>query len=75
MPDSYDLPMPDSYDPAEEARSRGLRRLSRLTWGATQLGVLGTVGFVALFARTAPAATVSSQQAPKATVAPPAHSP
>jgi hypothetical protein len=55
--------MPDDYDPAGEARFRGLRRLSRLIWRATQLGVLATVGFAAVFARTAPAATVSSQPA------------
>ena len=67
--------MQDDYEPVGEARSRGLRRLSRLTWRATQLGVLGTVGFAALFARTAPAATVSSHPAVKATVTPSAHSP
>ena len=53
--------MQGDYDPAEEARFRGLRRLSRLTWRAAQLGALATVGFAAVFARTAPAATVSSQ--------------
>ena len=62
--------MQDDRDPAEEARFRGLRRLSRLTWRATQLGVLATVGFAAVFARTAPAATVSSQPPAKATVQP-----
>src|SRR5262249_38569663 len=45
MPDSYDVPMPDSYDPAEEARSRGLRRLSRLTWRATHPCLPATGGF------------------------------
>ena len=37
------------YDPdpdqTGQARSHGLRRLSRLTWRATQLGALATVGF------------------------------
>jgi hypothetical protein len=58
------------YDPAGQARSHGLRRLSRLTWRATQLGALATVGFAVLFARTAPAATVSSHRAPEATPKP-----
>jgi len=62
--------MQDDYDPAGEVRSRGLSRLSRLTWRASQLGVLATVGFAAVFARTAPADTVSSQPPPKATVKP-----
>jgi hypothetical protein len=57
------------YDPAGETRAHGLRRLSRLTWRATQLGALTTVGFALLFARTAPAATVN-HPAPKATANP-----
>jgi hypothetical protein len=65
--------MQDNYEPVGEARSRGLRRLSRLTWRATQLGVIATVGFAAVFARTAPAVTASSQPAPKATVTPSPH--
>jgi len=52
----------------DAARSAGLRRLSRLTWRATQLGAIATVGFATLFARTAPAQTVSSQPAPAPTV-------
>jgi hypothetical protein len=65
--------MQERYDPAGEARFRGLRRLSRLTWRTTQLGVFATVGFAAVFARTAPVATVSSQPAPKVTVTPSAY--
>ena len=53
------------HDPSGQARSHGLRRLSRLTWRATQLGAMATVGFAVLFARTAPAATVGSHTAPK----------
>ena len=41
------------------ARSAGLRRLSRLTWRATQLSAVTAVGFATLFARTAPTQTVS----------------
>lgn len=55
-------------EPPDGTRSDGLRRLSRLTWRATQLGALATVGFAALFARTAPAATVPGHPAPKVTV-------
>jgi hypothetical protein len=66
--------MQGDHDPAEEARFRGLRRLSRLTWRATQLGALATVGFAAVFARTAPATTVSSQPPPHVTVKPSASS-
>jgi hypothetical protein len=58
------------YDPAGETRAYGLRRLSRLTWRATQLGALATVGFALLFARTAPAATVSNHPAPRASAKP-----
>jgi hypothetical protein len=57
-------------DQAGQARSHGLRRLSRLTWRATQLSALATVGFAVLFARTAPAATVSSHPAHEATPKP-----
>jgi len=38
-------------------RAAGLRRLSRLTWRATQLSAVTAVGFATLFARTAPAQT------------------
>ena len=57
----------------DAARSAGLRRLSRLTWRATQLGALATVGFATLFARSAPAQTVVSQPRPTPSVT--AHSP
>jgi hypothetical protein len=64
-------------EPAGAARSAGLRRLSRLTWRATQLGALATVGFATLFARTAPAATVTSppHPTPSVTVSRPSPSP
>jgi len=51
--------------PPGAARSAGLRRLSRLTWRATQLSAVTVVGFATLFARTAPA-----QTADQATTAP-----
>jgi len=45
--------------PAEQqpgaARTAGLRRLSRLTWRATELSAVTAVGLATLFARTAPA--------------------
>ena len=46
--------------PADEVRRRGLRRLSRLTWRATELSAVAAVGFAALFAHTAHAQTVST---------------
>jgi hypothetical protein len=52
------------------ARDDGLRRLSRLTWRATQLSAITAVGFVAVFARTASAHTVS---APEPAVRPSPH--
>ena len=55
-------------EPAGAARAAGLRRLSRLTWRATQLGALATVGFATLFARTAPAATVTAPPHPTPSV-------
>jgi len=51
--------------PPGAARSAGLRRLSRLTWRATQLSAVTAVGFATLFARTAPV-----QTADQATTAP-----
>ncbi|HJZ29018.1 MAG TPA: hypothetical protein VJ370_22275, partial [Streptosporangiaceae bacterium] len=61
--------MRNRYEPPEgppgAARSAGLRRLSRLTWRATQLSAVTAVGFATLFARTAPA-----QTADQATTAP-----
>jgi len=45
---------PAGYDePAGAARSQGLRRLSKLTWRATQLSAVTAVGLAALFAHTA----------------------
>ncbi len=46
-------------DPADRTRTDGLRRLSRLTWRATQLSALGAAAFAVVFARTAPAQTAS----------------
>ena len=40
-------------------RAAGLRRLSRLTWRATQLSAVTAVGLATLFARTAPAPTTA----------------
>lgn len=64
---------------AGETRAAGLRRLSKLTWRAIQLSALATVGFVTLFARSAPAQTVTSQVRPapsvKAATASPSPSP
>ena len=78
--------MTDRYEPPQEApgaaRSAALRRLSRLTWRATQLSAVTAVGFATVFARTAPvrtadqvAATPStgpSAASPAGTTAPPA---
>src|SRR5260370_2793665 len=56
------------------ARATGLRRLSRLTWRATQLSAVTAVGLATLFARTAPAQTAAgdSTAAPAATNSSPA---
>lgn len=52
---------PPGYDePVGEARAQGLRRLSRLTWRATQLSALAAAGFAAIFAHTTHAQTTSS---------------
>src|ERR1700746_843821 len=76
MRDRYPHPL-DPAEPLDAARSAGLRRLSRLTWRATQLGALATVGFATLFARTAPAQTLSSppHPTPSAHASSPAPSP
>jgi len=64
MRDTRELPAPAPdrpHGPAPEAaRAAGLRRLSRLTWRATQLSAITAVGFAALFARTAPAQNTAS---------------
>src|SRR5215469_5144123 len=49
----------DLPGPSAAARTAGLRRLSRLTWRATQLSAVTAVGFATLFARTAPARTAA----------------
>jgi hypothetical protein len=54
--------LPD--EPPDATRTAGLKRLSRLTWHVTQLGAITAVGFATVFARTAPAQTVSSHAAP-----------
>jgi len=54
-------PMRGPHTPGA-ARDDGLRRLSRLTWRATQLSAITAVGFAALFARTASAHTASAPQ-------------
>jgi hypothetical protein len=57
----------------EAARAAGLRRLSRLTWRATQLSAVTAVGFATLFARTAPVqSTASDGTAPPAVSSSPA---
>ena len=53
------------YDESPKgAREESLRRVSRLTWRTSQLGVLATVGFAVVFARTAPAPAASVHPAP-----------
>ena len=53
-------------EPPGAARSAGLRRLSRLTWRATELSAVAAVGFATLFARTAPAQTADQSAAAQA---------
>ena len=76
MRDTRELPgpVPEGPEPATEAaRAAGLRRLSRLTWRATQLSAVTAVGFATLFARTAPAqSTASDGTAPTSAVRHPA---
>jgi hypothetical protein len=47
-------------EPADAARSRGLRHLSRLTFFAAQLSTAAAVGFTALFAQAAHTQAVTS---------------
>ena len=54
------------------ARSAGLRRLSRLTWRATQLSAVAAVGLATLFARTAPAQKAAAAGGSSSSTAPPA---
>ncbi|HLJ98629.1 MAG TPA: hypothetical protein VKU39_01845 [Streptosporangiaceae bacterium] len=57
--------MDDRYVPGpDRVRADGLKRLGRLTWRATQLGAITTVGFATLFARAAPAQTAAVHPAP-----------
>ena len=59
--------MRDTYqDSPGQARDVSVRRLGRLTWRATQLGTLATVGFAVVFARSAPAQTAPVQNPPTA---------
>ena len=63
-------------DPGGSSRTEGLRRLSRLTWRTTQLSAIAAAAFAVLFARSAPAHTVSSQTAVKPSpAASPTHTP
>ncbi|MFI5080630.1 MAG: hypothetical protein ACHQCE_06140 [Streptosporangiales bacterium] len=70
--------MRDTFEFPEEqpgaTRAAGLRRLSRLTWRATQLSAVTAVGLATLFARTAPAPTAvgDTPAAPAAKTSPPA---
>jgi len=59
MHETYEFPAAQPGPPVQpgEVRAAGLRRLSRLTWRATQLSALTAVGVATLFARTAPAQT------------------
>jgi hypothetical protein len=61
---------PRYYDPIGEERSAGLRRLSKLTWRATQLSAVATVGFAALFAHTAHSYAASTTATLKHTAKP-----
>lgn len=59
------------------ARTEGLRRLSRLTWRATQLSAVTAVGLATLFARTAPVQTTAGDgtPAPAVSTSPPGAAP
>jgi hypothetical protein len=61
--------------PADDLRRQGLRRLSKLTWRATQLSAVAAVGFAALFAHAAHAQTVSTPAPAKPTARPTTASP
>jgi hypothetical protein len=72
MRDPHEYPDQTQYlavlpeDRADAARTAGLKRLSKLTWRVTELGAITAVGFATLFARSAPAQTLSSHVAPTA---------
>jgi hypothetical protein len=62
---------PVRYDePIGERRTQGLRRLSKLTWRATQLSAVAAVGFAALFAHTAHSYATNTAATVKHTVKP-----
>ncbi|HEY8047082.1 MAG TPA: hypothetical protein VIF35_22675 [Streptosporangiaceae bacterium] len=74
----FDRPAGDRRPPGPDGGSRadGLRRLSRLTWRATQLSAIAAAAFAVLFARSAPAHSASSQTAVRpSTAATPTASP
>ena len=64
-PTNPDYPTDPDYptwldEPADAARTKGLRHLSRLTFCAAQLSTAAAVGFAALFAHTAHTQAVTS---------------
>jgi hypothetical protein len=64
-PTNPDYPTDPDYltwldEPADAARTKGLRHLSRLTFCAAQLSTAAAVGFAALFAHTAHTQAVAS---------------
>jgi hypothetical protein len=62
-------------EPADAARTQGLRHLSRLTMYAAQLSTAAAVGFTALFAHTAHTQAVASPAPVRTSPASPAASP
>ena len=62
-------------EPADAARSKGLRHLSRLTFLAAQLSTAAAVGFTALFAQAAHTQAVTSPAPARTSRAPVAVSP
>jgi len=62
-------------EPADAARSKGLRHLSRLTFFAAQLSAAAAVGFTALFAQAAHTQAVTSPAPARTSPAPATVSP
>jgi hypothetical protein len=62
-------------EPADAARSKGLRHLSRLTFFAAQLSTAAAVGFTALFAQAAHTQAVTSPAPARTSPAPATVSP
>jgi hypothetical protein len=62
-------------EPADAARSKGLRHLSRLTFLAAQLSTAAAVGFTALFAQAAHTQAVTSPAPARTSPAPATVSP